>query len=85
MKKWFFNRYTKQVIQYLLLLLMVLYLISGFGITEFRIVEFLTFGVFTKNVAFILHNNLLIPMLILLILHIVQGSLSRKLRTTKVS
>jgi thiosulfate reductase cytochrome b subunit len=85
MKKWFFNRYTKQVIQYLLLLLMVLYLISGFGITEFRIVEFLTFGIFTKNIAFILHNNLLIPMLILLILHIVQGSLSRKLRTTKVS
>jgi thiosulfate reductase cytochrome b subunit len=85
MKRWFLNRYTKQVIQYLLLLVMVLYLISGFGITEFRIVESLSFGVFSKNVAFVLHNNLLIPMLILLILHIVLGYLSRKFRTFKVS
>jgi hypothetical protein len=85
MKRWFLNRYTRQVIQYTLLLVLALYLISGFGITEFRIVEFLSFGVFSKNVAFILHNSLLIPMLILLILHIVQGYLSRKLRTSKVS
>jgi hypothetical protein len=85
MKRWFLNRYTRQVIQYTLLLVLALYLISGFGITEFRIVEFLSFGVFSKNIAFILHNSLLIPMLILLILHIVQGYLSRKLRTSKVS
>jgi cytochrome b subunit of formate dehydrogenase len=85
MKRWFLNRYTRQVIQYTLLLVLVLYFISGFGITEFRIVEFLTFGIFSKNVAFILHNSLLIPILILLILHIVQGYLSRKLRTSKVS
>lgn len=85
MKTWFLNRYTRQIIQYTLLLVLILYLISGFGITEFRVVEFLTFGVISKTVAFNLHNLLLIPMLILLIFHIVQGYLSRRLRTSKVS
>lgn len=85
MRRWFFNRYTKQVIQYTLLFVLALYLVSGFGITEFRIVEFLTFGLLNKTVAFILHNSLLVPMLILLILHIIQGYLSRKSRLSKVS
>lgn len=85
MKRWFLNGYTKQVIQYTLLFVLALYLVSGFGITEFRIVDFLTFGVLNKAVAFIIHNSLFIPMLILLVLHIIQGYLSRKSRPSKAS
>ena len=84
MKRWFLNKYTRQVIQYTLLLVLVLYLASGFGITEFRIVEFFTFGALSKTAAFILHNSLIIPLLILLIIHIIQGYLSRKFRTNKI-
>jgi hypothetical protein len=85
MKSWFLNRYTRQVVQYTLLFLLGLYLLSGFGITEFRIVEAATFGIFTKNVAFVIHNNILIPMLILLVVHILQGYLSGKYRRSKTT
>ena len=47
-----------------------LYMISGFGITEFRVVEYLTFGLFTKRLAFEIHEYLWIPFVVLLILHI---------------
>lgn len=43
---------------------------TGFGITEFRTVETLTFGLLTKNLAFKTHNNLWIPFMILLGLHV---------------
>ncbi|MCX6005356.1 MAG: hypothetical protein NT082_06765 [Chloroflexi bacterium] len=58
------------VIQVLLLLTLFAYGITGYGITEFRIVETLTLGLITKPVAFQIHNNLMIPFLILLLLHI---------------
>jgi len=47
-----------------------MFLITGFGITEFRTVETLTFGLLTKNLTFKIHNNLWIPFIILLGLHI---------------
>jgi len=53
-----------------LTVLVIIYLITGFGITEYRIVEPLTFGLLTKSLAQKIHINLEIPFLILLILHI---------------
>lgn len=61
---------VRQTIIWLLAIVIVLYLISGFGITEFRAVETLTFGLLTKNLAFKIHNSLWIPFTILLILHL---------------
>lgn len=60
----------KKTIHWLLAVLVILYLVTGFGITEFRTVEALTFGLLTKNVAFKIHNNPWIPFIILLGLHI---------------
>jgi cytochrome b subunit of formate dehydrogenase len=65
---------ARQVVHWLLVAVMVLYLLTGFGITEFRVVESVTFGLLSKNLAFNLHNNLLIPFIVLLILHIYQGA-----------
>jgi thiosulfate reductase cytochrome b subunit len=65
---------ARQVVHWLLLAVIVLYLLTGFGITEYRVVEHLTFGLLTKNLAFNIHNNLLIPFIVLLILHIYQGA-----------
>jgi len=56
----------KKTIHWLLAVLVILYLVTGFGITEFRAVETLTFGLLTKNLAFKIHNNLWIPFIILL-------------------
>ena len=60
----------KKIIYWLLTVVVIIYLITGFGITEYRIVEPLTFGLLTKNLAHKIHINLEIPFIILLILHI---------------
>ena len=60
----------KKTVIALLAIVVVLYGISGFGITEFRTVGTITFGLLTKNLAFNIHNILWIPFAILLILHL---------------
>jgi hypothetical protein len=64
------QRVMKGTIHWLLTVLVIMYLITGFGITEYRIVEPLTFGLLTKSLAQKIHINLEIPFIILLILHI---------------
>jgi len=63
---------ARQVVHWLLLAVIVLYLLTGFGITEYRVVEHLTLGLLTKPLAFKIHDNLLIPFIVLLGLHIYQ-------------
>ena len=60
----------KKIIHWLLTVVVIIYLITGFGITEYRIVEPLTFGLLTKSLAQKIHINIEIPFIILLILHI---------------
>jgi len=63
---------AKQIVHWLLMAVVVVYFITGFGITEYRIVESLTLGLLTKPLAFKIHNNLWIPLVILLVMHIYQ-------------
>jgi len=60
----------KKTIIWLLAIVIVLYGVSGFGITEFRTIETLTFGLLTKNLAFKIHNSLELPFAVLLVLHL---------------
>jgi cytochrome b561 len=71
------NRVIRSSIQAVLLLLLAAYMVSGLGITEARTAETLSFGLLTKPVAFQLHNNLLIPFIIFLVLHIAYKPISR--------
>lgn len=64
------QRLMKGTIHWLLTVVVIVYLITGFGITEFRIVESLTFGLLTKRLAQKIHMNLEIPFITLLVLHI---------------
>jgi len=64
------QRLMKGTIHWLLTVVVIIYLITGLGITEYRIVESLTFGLLTKSLAYKIHINLEIPFIILLILHI---------------
>jgi hypothetical protein len=63
-------RLMKGTIHWLLTALVIIYLLTGFGITEYRIVEPLTFGLLTKSLAHKIHINIEIPFIVLLILHI---------------
>ena len=60
----------RKTIYWLLTVVVIIYLITGFGITEYRIIEPLTFGLLTKSLAHKIHINIAIPFIILLILHI---------------
>jgi len=64
------QRLVKGAIHWLLTVVAIVYLITGFGITEYRIVESLTFGLLTKSLAHQIHMNLEIPFITLLVLHI---------------
>jgi hypothetical protein len=66
MAKYLFER----IIQWALLGVTIIYIITGLGITEFRIIEPATFGLLSKNLSFAIHDNLLIPFIVLLVLHI---------------
>ncbi|UCH50932.1 MAG: DUF4405 domain-containing protein [Chloroflexota bacterium] len=66
------QKLAKRIVQWLLLAVVILYVITGFGITEYRTVEHLTFGLLSKPLSFNIHNNLIIPFIILVGLHIYQ-------------
>ena len=63
---------AKQVVHWALLAVLLLYVLTGFGITSYRVVEFLTLGLLTKPLAFKVHDDLIIPFIVLIGLHIYQ-------------
>jgi hypothetical protein len=62
------------------LAVVVLLLITGLGITDFRIVETISFGLLTKNLAHRIHTapGLWISFAVLLALHISLSFIKRK-------
>ena len=54
----------------MLLVVTLVFLLSGFGITEFRLIERITFGMLTKPLAFRMHSYLWIPFVVLLLTHV---------------
>ena len=65
-----FQSLIRRVIHWSFTIVTLVTLITGLGITEFRTIEFLTFGVLTKPLSFKIHTNLIVLFVILLILHI---------------
>ena len=68
---------AKAAIRYLLPIVIVICLISGLGITQYQIIESLTFGFLTRNLAFKIHDFLLAPFVVLLTAHVLIGPLMR--------
>ena len=73
-------RLIEKTVRWLLLVGIIIYVVTGYGITEFRIVEQLTFGLLTKPLAFKIHDALAIPFVTLLLLHILLPSVVRHFR-----
>jgi hypothetical protein len=74
----------RKVLAWLLLLMIALYIISGFGITEYRVVETVTYGLLTKSLSFKIHDYLLIPFIVLFILHITLPYLTKQRSLKKI-
>lgn len=61
----------KRFVHWLLLVLTVAYLLTGLGITQYQTVEPATFGLLSKNLSFKIHDVLLLPFVVVLILHVI--------------
>ena len=79
MKNLLSQKLIKQATIWLLVIVLALYFLTGFGITEYRVVENITFGLLPKNLAFKIHEVLWIPFLVFLVLHIFQRVIKRKI------
>ena len=64
------RRTLEKATHWLLAVAIILYVVSGYGISEFRVVERITFGLLSKPLAFRMHTILTMPFLVLLGLHI---------------
>jgi cytochrome b subunit of formate dehydrogenase len=74
------RRLIRKVIQWLLLDVAVVLLITGLGITEYQIVETASFGLLTKSVSHQIHTapGLWIAFVVLVALHISLSFIWRK-------
>jgi hypothetical protein len=54
----------------LLTILIILFIITGYGITNYHLIETITFGGLTKPTSYQIHINLIIPLIVFLALHI---------------
>lgn len=61
---------VKRIIDWPLFAVTLVYLLTGLGIMQYRIIEPLTFGLLSKSLSLRMHEDLLIPFSILLTLHI---------------
>ncbi len=64
------SRRVREWVHFLLTVLTALFVISGLGISDFLLMERVTFGLLTKSRSFWIHDNLLYPFTLLLFLHV---------------
>jgi thiosulfate reductase cytochrome b subunit len=57
-------------VQWLLMAGVVLYILTGLGMTQFGIFEQVPLGLPVRRACVAIHNNLIIPFVILLLLHL---------------
>lgn len=60
----------KTLTHVLLTIVIIIFIVTGFGISNYQIIESLTGGTLSKPISFQIHSNLIIPLIILLIFHI---------------
>ncbi len=67
-----FHRLARKIVHWLFVVVIALYGVTGYGITHYQVVEQATLGLLSKPWAFRIHDNLMIPFVVLLALHIYQ-------------
>ena len=78
------KRQLTKLVHWLLLVLTVILVVSGLGITQYQVVSSLTFGLLSKALAFKLHLALWIPFVVVFVAHVLLTTrLFRRRRTAK--
>lgn len=74
------RREVREIVHFLLTIATALFLVSGLGISDFILMERITFGLLTKSRSFWIHDNLLYPFTLLLFLHVYFTVMKRRPR-----
>jgi hypothetical protein len=69
MKKLVCSKLLRQMVQWLLFAGIALYILTGLGMTQLGIFEPEVLGLLVRRLCVTIHNNLIIPFVILLLLH----------------
>jgi hypothetical protein len=77
------QRLAKKIIDWTLYAATIVYLLTGLGITQYRITERLTFGLLSKSTSLNIHENLLLPFLALLSIHLLFKPIIQIYSTTR--
>jgi cytochrome b subunit of formate dehydrogenase len=64
------KKQIRKIVHWGLLVLIIISIITGFGIVRHRIIEIMTFGLLSKPVSYLFHSFLVFPLVIFLYLHI---------------
>jgi hypothetical protein len=72
----------KTLTHVLLTIVIIIFIVTGFGISDYQIIESLTGGTLSKLTSFQIHSNLIIPLTVLLIVHIA-FTVGKKLKKEK--
>ena len=68
----------RRTVHWLLAASLLVYIITGYGLTEFRTVTPITFGIANKVISMKLHEALGLPFLVLLLAHIYLSFMKKK-------
>jgi len=79
------QRLAKKIVDWTLYAVTLVYIFTGFGITQYQITEHLTFGLLNKSFSLSVHENLLVPFLTLLSIHLLFKPITQIYSTLKKS
>jgi thiosulfate reductase cytochrome b subunit len=64
------KKLIRKIVHWGLLVLIIIFIVTGLGIVRYKIIESITFGLLSKPVSYQIHTYLIFPLIIFLYLHI---------------
>jgi thiosulfate reductase cytochrome b subunit len=64
------KKLIRKIVHWGLLVIIIIFIITGLGITRYRVTESITLGLLTKPIAYQIHSYLILPLIVFLYLHI---------------
>ena len=69
-----------KIVHWGLLVIIIIFIITGLGIARYRIIDSITLGVLSKPLSYQIHTYLIFPLIIFLYLHILVTWKNKKKR-----
>jgi hypothetical protein len=60
----------RKLTAHLALVTVILFVITGYGMTQYQIIEKITFGLLSKSLSFKIHSYLIYPLIVFLLGHL---------------